>query len=341
MELTQREKIVLNALIHYFISSASPVSSYQISIDKKLRLSPATIRTILADLEKKGFIYQPHTSAGRIPMTPAYRTYVNDLMKQARLSLGQRDQINNFVRNSSGELEDIMREATHILAELSHQLGIIISPSLDEGVFQRMELIGLSSERILIVISIESGLAKTITMEIPAQISREKLELINNILNERLAGMKLGDIRKLFSDIVRDLRDEETGLINIMEKTADRVFDFKEHKELFFEGTRHISEQPEFADIENFTTMIELLENPNEVIQIINKDAHNKECDIKIGQEITEKRMHHCSIITAKYKVGKISGTIGIIGPMRMDYSKLTTLVEYTAKAITDKYQKN
>lgn len=341
MQLSAREKMVLNALIRYFIESASPVSSSQIAHDKRLGLSPATIRNILAELEQKGFIYQPHTSAGRVPMTPAYRIYVNELMKHARLPVEQKEKINQSILEIPGELDDIMREATHILARLSHQLGIIISPRLDEGIFQQMELISLSSERILIVISIESGLVKTITMEIPSQVPREQLELINSLLNERLAGMKLGEIRRLFSEIVKDLRSEETGLINVLAQTANRVFDFEEDKDVFFEGTRYIGEQPEFADIEKFTTMVEILENPTEVIHLLDEDDEEEECKVKIGQEIQEKRMQQCSIITARYKIGNVSGTIGLIGPMRMDYSKLISLVDYTARTISNKLQKN
>ena len=341
MKLNEIEKRILSSLIHSFITSAAPVSSSQIARDKHVELSSATIRHILIDLEQKGYIHQPHPSSGRTPVTQGYRAYVDELMKKSRITNEEKDRIVNSIQKSPGEFENVLREATHILAQLSHQLGIIISPRMDEGIFRKMEMVSISSDKILIVISIESGLLKTITFELPSQISNEKIDLVNSILNERLAGMRLGEIRKLFSDIVSDLKNEESGLVNALAKDAKRVFDFEERKDIFFEGTRFIGEQPEFANIQKFTTMIELLENPIDFIQIIDEDSEEETSNIRIGEEITEKRMQECSIIRARYKIGHISGTIGLIGPMRMNYSKLISLVEFTAKALTEKYLKN
>jgi heat-inducible transcriptional repressor len=341
MKLSEIEKRILSSLIHSFITSAAPVSSSQISRDKHLEMSSATIRHILIDLEQKGFIHQPHPSSGRIPVTQGYRAYVDELMKKSRLTKEEKDKIIKSIQQSPGEFENVLREATHILAQLSHQLGIIISPRMDEGIFRKMEMVSISSDKILIVISIESGLLKTITFEIPSEISNDKIGLVNSILNERLAGMRLGDIRRLFSEIVSDLQYEESGLLNALASDANRVFDFEEKKDIFFEGTRFIGEQPEFANIQKFTTMIELLENPIEFIHIIDENSEEETSNIKIGEEITEKRMQECSIIRARYRIGNISGTIGLIGPMRMNYSKLISLVEFTANAITEKYLKN
>lgn len=341
MELTTREKIVLDALIQNFIIHATPVSSSLISRKKNLGMSPASIRSVMAELEKKGYIYQPHTSAGRVPLTPGYRVYVDALMKQARLSPNEKRFIDESIQASSTEFEDLMREATRILAHLSHQLGITVSPKMDEGIFQRMEFVKLSSDRILVVISIKSGLIKTITLEIPSEIPNPKLELVNSILNERLAGMRVGDIRKLFAEIVRDIRDDEGGLLKMMINDVDRVFDFDDDKEIFFMGTRYIGEQPEFADVQKFTRMVELLEQPDIMIQLLDEEDAQTRYTIKIGDEIKEERMRQCSIITTRYRLGNISGTIGIIGPMRMNYSKLVSLVEYIAKTISDKFYRN
>jgi heat-inducible transcriptional repressor len=341
MQLTKREKLVLDALIQNFIINAAPVSSSLIAKKKYLGMSPASVRSILAELEKKGYIYQPHTSAGRVPVTQGYRLYVDALMKQARLSPEEKKFIQDSIQTSPTEFEDVMREATRILAHLSHQLGISLSPKMDEGIFQRMELVKLSSDRILVVISIKSGIIKTITLEIQSEISKKKLELVNNILNERLSGLEIGDIRKLFSEIIQDINEEEGGLLKVLANDADRVFDFDENKELFYMGTRYIVEQPEFADIQKFTPVVELLETPNIMVQLLDEGNIAKPYTIKIGEEIKETRMQQCSIITTRYQIGNISGTLGLIGPMRMNYSKLVSLVEYIAKAITDKFHKN
>lgn len=341
MELTKREKIVLDALIQQFIINATPVSSSVIARTKNLGMSPASVRHILADLEQKGYIYQPHTSAGRIPIEQGYRLYVDALMRRVRLSVDERKMIADSLETSSNEFEYVMREATRILAYLSHQLSVTVSPKMDDGIFQRMELVKLASDRILVVISIKSGLIKTITLEIPSDIPNEDLGFINSLLNERLSEMRIGDIRKLFAEIVRDIQDQQGGLLEVMVNDVERVFDFAENKELFYMGTRYIGEQPEFADVQKFTSMVELLEQPNVIIQLLNTEIEENPYIIRIGQEIKEERMRQCSIIAARYRVGTITGTIGLIGPMRMNYGKLVSVVEYIANVITNRFYKN
>lgn len=341
MLLSEREKIVLDALIQHFIINATPVSSSSIARKRNLGMSPASVRHILADLEQKGYIYQPHTSAGRVPVAQGYRLYVDALMRRARLSADEKKVIAESLKASSNEFEDVIREATRILAYLSHQLSVTVSPKMDEGIFQRMELVKLASDRVLVVISIKSGLIKTITLEIPSDIPNEELGLINRILNERLSEMRIGEIRKLFAEIVRDIQEQQRGLLDVMINDINRVFDFAENEEVFYMGTRYIGEQPEFADIQKFTTMVELLEEPNVIIQLLSEGGEKNPYTIKIGEEIKEERMQQCSIITARYKVGTITGTIGLIGPMRMNYGKLVSVVEYIANVITNRFYKN
>ncbi|NOX37379.1 MAG: heat-inducible transcription repressor HrcA [Calditrichaeota bacterium] len=334
--LTEREKLILSAIVQYFIKNAAPVSSSYIAQKEHLSLSPATIRNIMASLEEKGYISQPHTSAGRVPTTIGYRMYVDTLMKRARLSQEEKEAIRKSLRQSAFELEEIMREATNILAQLSRQLGIVVSPKLEEGIFHRMEIVRLSTERVLLVLSIQSGMVKTITLEIPTRTSAERLQSVARMLNERLFGMRLIDIRKRFHEIIRDIRNEETGILKQLNQIADRLFDFEEDKEIFFKGTHNIVQQPEFSDVEKFSSVIELLEDQEVIIHLLDVESQNTPISIKIGEEIQEKRMQTCSIISARYRIHNISGTIGIIGPTRMNYSKLVSLVDFTARTITE-----
>ena len=334
--LTDREKLILSAIVQYFIKNAAPVSSSYIAHKEHLSFSPATIRNIMASLEEKGYISQPHTSAGRVPTTIGYRMYVDSLMKRSRLSPDEKAAIRQSLRQSAVELEEIMREATNLLAQLSRQLGIVVSPRLEEGIFHRMEIVRLSSERVLLVLSIQSGMVKTITLEIPTRTSGERLQSVARMLNERLFGMRLIDIRKRFHEIIRDIRNEETGILNQIHQIADRLFDFEEDKEIFFKGTHNIVQQPEFSDLEKFSSVIELLEDQEVIIHLLDVETQNTPISIKIGEEIQEKRMQTCSIISARYRIHNISGTIGIIGPTRMNYSKLVSLVDFTARTITE-----
>ncbi len=338
--LSAREKIVLGEIVQHYISSAMPVSSSLIARRSHLGMSPATIRNIMAALEYKGYIYQPHPSAGRVPNTRGYRVYVDDLMKRARLSVEERHSIRETVQQTVTEFDEVLKEVSRILAHLAKQLGIIISPRIEEGVFERMEIVPISAERILVVISIQSGLVKTIILELNSIIPREKLQLVNQILNERLYGMKLVDIRKKFMDIVKDMRNEESGLIRLILTHANRLFDFEEDIEMYYMGAHYMVQQPDFPNVEKVSSVVEVLEDPRVMLHLL-EESNEQQVSVRIGEEIREKRLQNCSIITARYQIGSVSGTLGVIGPTRMNYSKLVVLVDYTARTITDVLNKN
>ena len=334
--------MVLGELVKIYIETAQPVSSLQIAQNSRISASPATIRNILAELEAHGFVYQPHTSAGRVPLTPAYRAYVDMLMKKSRLTPEEKQQITTPLNTGYDlDLQDVLNEVSRILAHLSKQLGIIISPRVEQGIFERMELIPLSSERLLIVISVKSGFVKTITLEIPQMVQPEKLHLVNQILNERLQGMKIADIKKTFSVIVKDIQHEDSGLVRLFLQRADRLFNFADDIDLYFKGTHNILQSPDFHDISAITSVVEMLETRRELVHLITKTDKVKDANIKIGEEIPDQKMQDFSIITARYQIGDISGVVGIIGPKRMNYSKFVSIVEYTAQRISEIYSRN
>lgn len=341
MSLTEREKLILGEIVRSFISTASPVSSTLIAKNRRMQMSPATIRNIMASLEQKGYIHQPHTSSGRVPKTAAYRTYVDSLMRRTRLSSDEKGKICEPIQHTTIEFDEILKEMTRILAQLSRQLGVVLSPQIEQGVFQKIELVSLASDKVLVIISIESGLLKTITLEVDSVISGDKLYLISQILNERLHGLKITDIRHKFSDIVQDLQYADNGFLKFFSRQADRVFDFGENIEMYFMGTHHILQKEDFSNLAAVSSVMEMLENRNVIAQLLETSANPASTSVKIGEEIEEERMQECSMITARYKVGNINGVLGIIGPTRMNYSKLVALVEYTAQAISEEYGKN
>lgn len=341
MGLSKREEIVLGEVVRQFILNGLPVSSSLIAQKTHLGMSPATVRSILAELENKEYIYQPHTSAGRVPKTSAYRLYVDNVVKKSRLSADEKDKICLSVRQTEIDFDDVLKEITRILAQLSRQLGIIVTPRIEQGSFQRMEIISLSSEKLLLIISIESGLVKTVTVEVNSVISREKLQLVSQILNERLYGMKLSEIRSKFSEVVKDIANEESGLVRMFAQRADRLFDFEEDIELYFTGAQHIVQQPGFSNMETVSSVVGLLEDRAYIVHLLDEETRDEPISVKIGEEIKERKMRECSLITARYKIGHVRGILGIIGPTRMDYSKIMSLVEFTARTISDVHGEN
>lgn len=337
--LNAREKLVLEAIVRNYILTTNPVASSFISKKSRLHLSPATIRNIMARLEEKGLIYQPHTSAGRVPTTLGYRLYVDNMMGRARLSRFDKEKIRQVVKQNTGDIETLLDEATRILAHLSRQLSVIISPPLEEGTFHRMDISRLNSNRLMLIISIKSGLVKTIVLEIDSKIRSEELESLRRILNERLHGLRLKQIRQKFGEIVKDIRNEETGLIRVFIETAARIFNFSHDKEVYLTGTHNILRQPEFADHEKVSGVVELLEDKNVIIHLLDKSTERESLNIAIGEEIGEQIMENCSIIAARYKIGRVAGTLGIIGPTRMDYHHLVPLVDFTAQILSEPYK--
>jgi len=336
--LNTREKLVLEAIVRNYILTTSPVASSFIAKKSRLHLSPATIRSIMAGLEEKGLIYQPHTSAGRVPTTLGYRLYVDNMMGRTRLSRFDKEKIRQVVHENTGDIEMLLNEATRILAHLSQQLSVIISPPLEEGIFHRMDISRLSSNRLMLIISIKSGLVKTIVLEIDSKVRSEELESLRRILNERLHGLRLKQIRQKFGEIVKDIRKDESGLIRVFIETAARIFNFSQDKEVYLTGTHNILRQPEFADHEKVSGVVELLEDKNVIIHLLDKSTAQEQLNITIGEEIGEQMMENCSIIAARYKIGQVAGTLGIIGPTRMDYHHLVPLVDFTAQILSKPY---
>ena len=338
MSLDSREKIILAEVVQRFITQAAPVSSSAVASNSRLGMSPATIRNVMAHLERKGYIYQPHTSAGRVPKTPAYRVYVDEIMKQRRLTAKEKDTIRDSLHPSGNTQEDVLKEVSRIMSQLSHQLSLIVTPGLDQGVFQRMEFIRLASSRVLVVITVQTGFIKTVTLEIESQVSDDQLDHFSRLLNERLHGLKISAIRQKFGEIIRGVQDRNSQLMRLMATQADRLFDFGDHINIYFTGTHNFVQQADFSSRSAVSSVVELLETREQLLDALDHAITPDDVAIQIGDEISEARLQECSIITARYKVGSITGILGVIGPTRLDYSRLVPLVGFTAQAISDSH---
>lgn len=333
--LTDREQSILHHVVYNYIQTAIPVGSRYISKHLESGLSAASIRNVMADLEEMGYLSHPHTSAGRMPTDSGYRFYIDYLMEMQQLSDREKLQIQQQLdqTNDAGEM---LRETSKLLGKISHQLSIVSSPHLSSGVFERIELIPIASSKLLVVISVRTGIVRTIMMEIGGEVRRDHLDQVSRLMNERLAGLTLKEVRDSFVDRIRDLKDEETGLIRLFIESVDQLFtDSKEHEKVHIGGTKNIIEQPEFVDPKNFRSVIELIENEDIIVHLLEKhDELQKGFVVTIGSENEDETTKEYSFITTTYNVDGVSGRIGIIGPTRMNYSKVIPLVDYVAQAI-------
>ena len=333
--LNNREESVLRHVVYNYIQTAIPVGSRYISKRFEDHLSPATIRNVMSDLEELGFLSHPHTSAGRIPTDLGYRYYVDYLMEIKELTSGQREEIDQGL-NTTVDPSEMLRESSRLLGKISKQLSVVTSPQMHLGVFEKVELIPVSSSKLLVVISIRSGLVRTIMLEVGAEIQRNALDEVGRILNERLCGRPLQEIRDTFVDRIKEFQDEKSGLIRLFIDSVDQLFnDGKERDKIHIAGTQNIIEQPEFISPKNFRSVVELVENEDIIVHLLEKhDELHKDSVITIGNENDEEKAKNYSVVTATYELEGVTGRVGVIGPKRMDYSKLIPLVDHVAKSI-------
>jgi heat-inducible transcriptional repressor len=342
-DLNEREKNILRYIIQQFILTASPVGSRNITKKYDVGLSPASVRNIMSDLEESGYIGHPHTSAGRIPTDKGYRLYVDSLMELQRLKSFEKDFINKKLDGNLIENDDIIRVTSNLLSNITKQLACVTYPKLDTGILEKLQLVILTSTRILVVITIKSGLVKTITLELSTEIKASQLEYVQSLLNERLAGLTFTEIRESFKDRFKDLEQDHQTIIRLFVDSVDKIFkDFKNPDNVVITGARNVIRQPEFEDPERFQSVIELIEDKDIIIHILDKKG-NFEPDqvfISIGSENENKKLSEYSFISQEYQLGDVSGTLGIIGPKRMEYSKIIAIVNYVAKMLTEVLKK-
>jgi heat-inducible transcriptional repressor len=342
--LSYREKEVLKFIIENFIMFASPVASKVVSKKTSLNLSSATIRNIMGDLEEKDLLETPHTSAGRVPTDKGLRFYVDSLMNKGTLRKDEIDFLQNKfeeIRTGAADEEDIYKETSKILGKISRQLSIVTQPFLDSGMFEKMEMIPLASNKVLVIFNIKSGIVRTVIMELEIEFSAFKLEEFTRFLNEKLSGLTLRQIRETFSERVNPSLHNDPELIQLFIDSVDKVYyDEDAGENIYISGTGEVIDQPEFEDPQSFKNIITLSENKNLVVHILqNEKDSGREISISIGSENENDSLKNYSIITSNYSIGDIRGKIGIIGPRRLNYSKMVPILEYTSKLISELYK--
>ncbi|MDQ7817713.1 MAG: heat-inducible transcriptional repressor HrcA [Melioribacteraceae bacterium] len=335
--LKEREKAILRFIIHQFILTANPVGSRNISKKYDIGLSPASIRNIMADLEELGYLDHPHTSAGRVPTDRGYRFYVDSLMDPPNLGNEFKSMVNVNLSQTPSETEDLLKITSTMLSNLTNQLALVSYPKFEQAVLERIQIVRLSSVRILVVVTVQSGLIRTITLEIDAEVNENNISTVQLFLNERLSGLKFSDIRSTLSERMKDFNsDLLRPIIRVFIDSVDKIFTDISSEKTIISGAKNILTQPEFENHEQFQSVIELIENKDVIIHILEKKiSDDVDLNIIIGKENEDEKFSDYSVITKEYKVGDLKGTLGIMGPKRMDYSKIIAAVVYIAEQLT------
>jgi heat-inducible transcriptional repressor len=339
IELTDREKTILRYIIEDFIQTANPIGSRYISKKTDINLSPATIRNVMSDLEELSFLTHPHTSGGRMPTDKGYRYFVNELMDVEPLKSSEKSKIKKQIEEFDLSGDEIYKEVSKILGKLTKEISIVSQPNFAKAVLDKVELLNLSSNKILVVVSIKAGFVRTLIFDIHSEIKRDKLDNISRILNERLSGLTLSDIRKTCKDRIGDFEKENTGIVKVFVDSIDKMFqDETAGMTLYVGGTVEILSQPEFGSTENYKNLIELTGDRDVVIHVLNNlPSDENGVAISIGGENLDEKMKSYSVISTTYTSGDVSGKIALIGPKRMDYSKLVSWLNFTSDIIKEK----
>ena len=340
-DLSERERRVLEAVIQSYVETAEPAGSRTISRRFGLGVSPATIRNTMSDLEEKGYLYHPHTSAGRVPTDIAYRLYVDSLMRVAPLGSAERDRLVEQLASRGGStIEAILRRAAQSLSVLTQELGVAVGPRLDKTLLQRLELVRLSSERLVLVLTLQGGVVRTIFVEVSERIADNALAEVSMVLNERLAGLTLREIRATLGSRLRDTSPTAGAneLLNIFVQEREAIFEvpLKTEEGVVLGGASVLAEQPEFSSSENMRRLIALTEKNEHLAELLRNRPASSGISITIGNEHGDPRLDNFTIVTAEYRAGALSGVIGVIGPTRMPYDKVISIVAHTSRLVSD-----
>ena len=332
--LTDRQLLILQVIVDDFIHFAQPVGSRSLAKKPEISFSSATIRNEMADLEELGFIEKTHTSSGRIPSEKGYRYYVDHLISPQKLDHRDIHKIKSIFAERIFEMEKIVQRSAKILSELTNYTAIVLGPEVRENRLRKIQIIPLNDQTAIAIIVTDTGHVENKMFQLPESIDASEIEKLVNILNERLAGVHLDQLNnKLFKEIAVLLRQHIQHYDLMLNSIADSLKPTHFEK-IFFGGKTNMLSQPEFHDIDKVRDLLKLIEQEDDFYDILRKNPSG--IHVKIGRENNNAAMDDCSIVTASYTIGNEQlGSIAILGPTRMEYSRVISLMQFLANDLS------
>lgn len=337
MILDERKRRILQAIIDDYINTAEPIGSRTIARKHELGLSSATIRNEMADLEDMGFLAQPHTSAGRVPSDKGYRLYVDQLMPVVEITHEEADAIRIAMEVRINEMSQLIRQASAVLSKFTRYTSMAITPQIKKSYLKALQVVPVDAGKALVIVVTNAGLVRNTLVNLNMEVKPEILISISNILNERLSGLAIDQFN---ATIIKEL-EEQTGipkdiLFPVLEAAADCI-NHIDHPEVYMDGATNIFNYPEFRDILKAKEFMSIMDEKANLFRLLNDCIDNMGISIKIGAENDISGIKDCSIVTANYTMGgNLIGTIGIIGPTRMEYPRVISSMSYIRKMINE-----
>ena len=323
-ELDERKVKILDAIIRNYLATGEPVGSRTISKYSDLNLSSATIRNEMSDLDEMGYIIQPHTSAGRIPSDKGYRFYVDHLIMEKDKEVSE---MKEFVIEKTEKMEKVLKQVAKLLAANTNYATMVSAPAYDKNKIKFIQLSAVSDNQILVVIVMQSNLVKNQIIDVKEALDNETLLKLNILLNSSLNGLALSEINLGTMARLKEQAGAHSGIVNDILDTLIQTISENEDLQIYTSGATNILKYPELTSSESAASLLSAFEDKEELAQFVNESLADEDetgIQVYIGDESPIQTMKDCSVVTATYDLGEgIKGTIGIVGPKRMDYEKV------------------
>ena len=337
MDLDERKARVLRTVVHDFIQTAEPVGSKTLVERYTLGVSPATIRHELASLEEQGYLSHPHTSAGRVPTDRGYRFYVDSLSDVGRLARAQEETIARYLEGVA-DLEETLLRTSMLLAGLTRYTAMVAPPSLDRSRLRHVELVALSTRVVLLVLIVDTGRVEKRMIELATEVPPAQLEELRRQLNEALDGERLDQARLHLDALAGRVRPQHRPLFDAVAAAIGQVVDDQAPGRVLVGGQAHLASPGAFPGLEVVQAVYEALEQQVVLVQLLRAamGSDSDQVSVTIGSENALEQMQSCSLVIASYPAGDALGTIGVLGPTRMDYLRAMAAVQAVARHLGD-----
>ena len=333
--MEERKRKVLQAIVEEYINSAEPVSSNSLINKYGLDCSSATIRNDMAELEKSGYLDKVHTSSGRIPSAKGYSFYVDELMQDDRISVDEIKYISEKLETKVNEIEDLTKITATTISEITHYTAVTIGPRAESQIIQEIKFVMLGARMLLAVIMTDSGMVKETIIKFDEDISEKQVETINYMFNNKLKGEPIEKIDKPLEEyLFKEMSDSVRVIKPIIDQIKKVLF---EDEKVYLEGARRQLDLPEFNSLEVAKNFMNIIDTKDLMADMLNS-GFAEDINIYIGEENEKEELKDFSVVTFKHKVdNKDMGTIGIIGPKRMDYAKVISIMKYISRKLNEK----
>lgn len=336
MELNERGKSILKAIINSYIATAEPVGSRTVTKRYDLGISPATVRNIMADLEEMGFLAQPHTSSGRVPTDRAYRFYIDTLLEVKSLSRQQEQKMLDYPLPQN-DVKELLRETTRLLSGFSSYVGVVMTPKPSETVYKHIEFVQLSGNRALVVFVSESGIIHNRMILLGSDVTQKDLDRASDLLAHEIKGGPLSEIRsKVLARMTED-RDRYVELLSKLmgEPGQEQATENQQDEEVYVGGLSEFFDLPDFRDLDKMKSLYHAFEERHRLVKLLDSAMDADGVQVFIGSENPYFEMQGVSLVAARYTgAGNVVGSLGVIGPTRMPYNTVIPIVDCTAKIL-------